>query len=336
MKYIICEQPGEFKNGEKPFPEPKEGEVLVKIKHLGVCGTDLHAFAGNQAYFTYPRILGHEIAAEIFDPNGHEKFSAGDKVAVIPYLHCGQCMACAVGRTNCCAQLKVLGVHVDGAMQEVLALPAEVLIHTPELSWEKMAVIEPLSIAAHAIQRAGIKKGERVLVMGCGPIGLSIIFFAKLAGAEVTSLDINQWRLKLSIDEFGADHSIDASQFSGEPEAASAYFNQYHAVIDATGNKKAMEQGPAYLGHGGRYVLVGLYKNDLVFNHPALHAKETTLMCSRNATVTDFQFVIQTLAKNLFPVSSYITHKVLFEDTIKHFPDWTSPENNVIKAMIKF
>ncbi|MEX2567974.1 MAG: zinc-binding alcohol dehydrogenase family protein [Cyclobacteriaceae bacterium] len=336
MKYIVCENPGNFRAGEKPAPEPKKGEILVQIKYLGVCGTDLHAFSGNQAYFTYPRILGHEIAAEILDPNGHHDFIKGDKVVVIPYLHCGKCMACRVGKTNCCEQLKVLGVHTDGAMQGKMALPSSILLPTPDLEWQETATIEPLAVAAHAVQRANIKKGGKVLVMGCGPIGLALIVFARLAGAEVTALDINPWRLDLAQNDFGAKHQINANLLANDAALAKPHLNHYHTVFDATGNKKAMELGPAYMGHGGRYVLVGLYKSDLVFNHPAIHAKETAIICSRNATKKDFQMVIQTLSDKLFPTESYITHQVNFGDIISQFPNWNKPENNVVKAMITF
>ncbi|EPR67581.1 zinc-binding alcohol dehydrogenase family protein [Cyclobacterium qasimii] len=335
MKVISCERPGLFSNKETEIPQAIEGEVLVNIKKLGVCGTDLHAFAGNQAFFTYPRILGHEIAAQVAQPNG-SLFGEGEPVVVIPYLHCGQCSACKAGKTNCCEKLKVLGVHTDGAMQEYMALPESILIPTPQLSWDEMAIVEPLSVAAHSVRRAGIQKGDQVLVMGCGPIGLAIMVFAKLAGAEVTALDINPWRLNLAKNEFKASHKINAKEVEADSRLKEKYKNSFDAVFDATGNKSAMEAGPYYVGHGGKYVLVGLYKDQLSFHHPSIHAKELTLLCSRNATKDDFLYVISTLENKSFPTNSYTTNKFDFSETKEKFPELTHPESQVIKALIEF
>lgn len=333
MKVISCDHPGLFVYKEAKIPQPQKGEVLVSIRKLGVCGTDLHAFAGNQAFFTYPRILGHEIAAQVEEPNG-SALQPNDPVVVIPYLHCGHCSACSSGKTNCCEKLKVLGVHTDGAMQEYMALPASILIPTPQLSWDEMAIVEPLSVAAHSVRRAGLKKGDKVLVMGCGPIGLAIMVFAQLAGAEVTALDINSWRLGLAQNEFKAKHTVNAKEM--DASLKEQYKNGFTAVFDATGNKTAMESGPYYVAHGGKYILVGLFKDQLSFHHPSIHAKELTLLCSRNATKEDFIYVIQTLENKKFPTHSYTTDKFLFSQTKEKFPHLTNTENQVIKALIEY
>jgi len=263
MKVISCERPRLFVNKETEIPQAKKGEALVSIKKLGVCGTDLHAFAGNQAFFTYPRILGHEIAAKVAQTNG-TSFKQDEPVVVIPYLHCGQCSACKSGKTNCCEKLKVLGVHTDGAMQEYMALPESILIPTPNLSWNEMAIVEPLSVATHAVKRAAIKPGERVMVMGCGPIGLAIMVFAQLAGAVITALDINPQRLNLAKNHFKASQIIDGKELGSNPGLKEKYKNDFDSVFDATGNKSAMESGPDYVSHGGKYILVGLFKDQFL------------------------------------------------------------------------
>lgn len=335
MKIISCERPGLFEHKETEVPQAKEGEALVRIQQLGVCGTDLHAYAGNQAFFNYPRILGHEIAAKVENANG-TSLKKGDPVVVIPYLHCGDCDACMAGKTNCCVQLKVLGVHTDGAMQEYMALPESILIPTPHLTWDEMAIVEPLSVAAHAVKRAQIKKGDSVLVMGCGPIGLAIMVFAALAGAKVTALDINPWRLGLAKESFKASHSINALEIQKEPSLKEKYKNQFDVVFDATGNKAAMESGPYYATHGGSFILVGLFKDQLSFHHPSIHAKELSLLCSRNATKKDFLYVINTLETKQFPTAQYTTNKFGFSQTKEKFPELTQPDNHVVKALIKF
>ena len=333
MKYIVCETPGKLTLNTAEIPSPATDEVLVKIRRIGICGTDLHAFAGNQAFFSYPRILGHELAGEIYDSNGHSEFNSGDKVAIIPYINCGNCLACRAGKTNCCASLKVLGVHTDGGMQEVIAVSSRLLIPAPNLSWEEIAIIEPLCIAAHAVKRAQISPGQRALVIGCGPIGLAIIKFAKLAGATVIAMDLNEQRLQVASEDFGADHIIQAGPSAKNEVNTLTKSDLCDVVFDATGNKAALEAGVDFMGHGGKYLLVGLYKDFLSFHHPSLHAKETSVLCSRNATRGDFLFVMDTLAKKLFPTAAYVTHQVPFEQLIDDFSSWTDPANQVIKAM---
>nr|MBI1231702.1 alcohol dehydrogenase catalytic domain-containing protein [Cytophagales bacterium] len=333
MKYIVCETPGDLQLRSREIPTAAADEVLVKIRKIGICGTDLHAYAGNQAFFSYPRILGHELAGEIYDANGHSTLTPGERVAIIPYINCGNCIACRAGKTNCCATLKVLGVHIDGGMQEIISIPARLLIPTPDLSWEEIAIIEPLCIAAHAVKRAQVSKGQKVLVMGCGPIGLAIVLFAKLQGAEVIASDINQTRLDVAATHFGAAHVFLANKELKKAVAAVTQNELCEVVFDATGNKTALESGVDYMSHSGRYLLVGLYKDYLSFHHPSLHAKEASILSSRNATKADFLYVIDTLKNKQFPVANYVTHQVPFEEMIGSFASWIDPANQVIKAM---
>jgi 2-desacetyl-2-hydroxyethyl bacteriochlorophyllide A dehydrogenase len=334
MKYVVCETPGKMQLKIGDIPSPALDEVLVKIRRVGICGTDLHAYAGNQAFFSYPRILGHELAGEIYDPNGHDEFSKGESVAIIPYINCGNCVACRAGKTNCCASLKVLGVHVDGGMQEIISVPSRLLIATPTLSWEEIAIIEPLCIAAHAVKRAEINHGQQVLVIGCGPIGLAISIFSKLQGANVIVMDINKQRLEVAASHFGADYIILADEKSKDTVNTLTKSDLCDVVLDATGNKSALEAGVEYMAHGGKYLLVGLYKEFLSFHHPSLHAKEASILCSRNATKADFLFVIDALSKKQFPTEAYVTHQVSLEQMIGDFKTWTNPASQVIKAMV--
>ena len=337
MKYIVCEKPGSFALLEKAEPGPKAGEVLVKIKKVGICGTDLHAYAGNQAFFTYPRILGHELAAEVLETGGDDHgMAVGDKVVIMPYLSCGKCVACRQGKTNCCSRLEVLGVHTDGGMQEIVSLPAEILIPAPELTMEEMAIVEPLSIGDHAIRRAQLVPGETIVVIGCGPIGLGIMKLAQLAGSRVIAIDVNDSRLEYAKTKIGVDLTVNASGDAVAEVKELTNGDLATAVFDATGHKGALESGIDYMAHGGRYILVGLSKADLSFNHPTIHAKETTIMCSRNATMEDFKHVISVLKTGGFPTGSFVTHRVGFTEMIDRFDSWTNPDSGVIKAMVDF
>ncbi len=335
MKYIVCEQPGEFLLKEKEVPVRKKGEALLKVKKVGICGTDLHAYSGNQAFFTYPRILGHELASEIVEIDKNKAgLKAGDKVVIMPYISCGTCIACRNGKTNCCTNISVLGVHSDGGMQEYITVRQDLLLPANNLTYDQMAIVEPLAIGAHAIRRAAVTQGEFVVIVGCGPIGIGMIKLAQIAGAKVIALDVNNDRLAYAKNEIGADYIINVSDNPQDKIAKITNNDMATAVFDATGFKGALEVGTDYMAHGGRYVLVGLSKGELVFTHPKIHAKETTLMCSRNATKEDFEHVINVL--NQFPTDSFITHNVPFTEMIANFDSWTKPETGVIKATVDF
>lgn len=335
MKYIVCEKPGDFLLKEKSAPIRKKGEALLKVNKVGICGTDLHAYMGNQAFFTYPRILGHELATRVIeiDANG-QGIKAGDKVVVMPYISCKKCIACKNGKTNCCTDIRVLGVHTDGGMQEKIVVPQDLLISANNLTDDQMAIVEPLAIGAHALRRAGVKTGEVIVIIGCGPIGIGILKQAQLLGAKTIALDVDKGRLQYARDLIGVDHVVNVANEPLLQIQEITNGDLASVVFDATGNKKALETAPDYMAHGGRYVLVGLSKGDITYNHPAIHAKEMTLMCSRNATLEDFKRVIEILPE--FPTDKFITHSVHFSEMINHFDTWTNPESGVIKATVEF
>lgn len=337
MKYIICKEPGKLELKEKSPPVKGEGEALVKIKKVGICGTDLHAYAGKQSYFTYPRILGHELAGEILEINSNKQnMIAGDKVLISPYISCGNCIACANGKTNCCVSLELLGIHVDGGMQELIKVPIQLLYPANNLSFNEIAIIEPLAIGAHAIRRSKIKLDDVVVVTGCGPIGIGIIKFAQISGATVIAMDINQKRLNYVKKVLNVDFIVNATQNPIKDIENITQGNMASIVFDATGHKGSMEMGPRYMAHGGKLVLVGHTKGQLAFQNPYIHAKEITLLSSRNATTEDLKYVMKILSKGMFPTESYITHNVDFKEMISNFVGWLDPNNNVIKATVDF
>ncbi|MEM1136635.1 MAG: zinc-binding alcohol dehydrogenase family protein [Bacteroidota bacterium] len=334
MKYIVCEQPEKFVLNSKEAPNPIKGNATLAVKRVGICGTDLHAFKGNQPFFTYPRILGHELAAEVTAIEDNEQgISVDDKVVIMPYINCQKCDACLDGKSNCCENIEVFGVHTDGGMQEIISLPTRLLLPANNLSLDEIALVEPLAIGAHAIRRAAIKENETIIVIGCGPIGIGILELCKYLGAKTIAIDVNEHRLNLVEDEFGVDHIVNATK---NPEKAILEITEgklAKTVIDATGNKRAIESGTNYMKYGGKYVLVGLFKGDLTFTHPKIHAKETTLLCSRNATLEDFKFVMKVLSEGKFNTASYITSKVPFENILSDFDHWTSSASKEIKVL---
>lgn len=335
MRYIVCEKPGEFLLKEKDAPQRKENEALLQVNKVGICGTDLHAYSGNQAFFTYPRILGHELATEVLEIGENSRgIKAGDKVVIMPYISCGTCIACINGKTNCCTDISVLGIHIDGGMQEQITVPSNILLPANNLSNNQMAIVEPLAIGAHAVRRAALKTGEFVVVVGCGPIGIGIMKLAQIAGAKVIALDMNQQRLEYAKEKIGVDYIVNVANNPVTKISEITNGDMCTAVFDASGHKGALEAGPSYMAHGGRFVLVGLSKGELIYNHPAIHAKEMTLMCSRNATTEDFEHVIDVLDQ--FPTESFITHNVPYTEMIANFDSWLNPETGVIKATVDF
>lgn len=336
MKALVCTTPHQLEYTVAPMPVAGDGETLLKIERIGICGTDLHAFEGTQPYFNYPRILGHELAATIVNTSANG-FSIGDAVTIIPYMHCGSCIACKTGKHNCCVNMQVFGVHIDGGMREFVTVPDTALVKSGGLNLDELALVEPLAIGAHAVKRANIAANEFVLVMGAGPIGIGIAAFATIAGAQVIMVDINENRLDFCKNLLGIEHTIN-SLTQNVVDACNLIANNDMptVVMDATGNLNAINNAFAYLAHGGRYVLVGLQKEYISFSHPEFHKREATLMSSRNANTQDFNYVIDCIQKGLVKPSSLITHKVSFTEVTDHFESWLNPATGVVKAMIVF
>lgn len=334
MKTLVCVTPGLFEYRQADMPVLQPGQSMIKIKRIGICGTDLHAYEGTQPYFNYPRILGHELAAEYIDGDA-EGFKRGDLLTVIPYLYCGKCIACRNGKTNCCTDIKVCGVHDDGGMREYFVVPSYSLLQGNGLTLDELALAEPLAIGAHGIRRAAVKKGEFVLVIGAGPIGLGLMEFARIAGANVIAMDINPQRLLFCKEKLNIQFVINSKE-ENPARLLKEITNgdMPTVVIDATGNLNAINTSFQYMAHGGRYVLVGLQKENISFSHPEFHKREGTLMSSRNATKEDFNHVMDCMKKELINPATYITHRVSFDKVKDEFAGWLNPENGVIKAMV--
>jgi threonine dehydrogenase-like Zn-dependent dehydrogenase len=220
-------------------------------------------------------------------------------------------------------------------MSEYVVVPSYSLLHGEGLSFDELALVEPLAIGAHGIRRAGVKEGEFVLVIGAGPIGLGTLEFARIAGAKVIALDVNDTRLDFCRDKLGVNYTVNPlTENAKEKLLEITNGDMPTVVIDATGNLNAINNGINYLAHGGRYVLIGLQKEPFSFSHPEFHKRESTLMSSRNATIEDFEHVISSMKNKLVNPQTYITHRVGFDAVKDEFASWLDPKNGVIKAMI--
>ena len=340
MKAIVLEQPGELKLRDVAAPGAAgPDQALVRVKRVGICGTDLHAFGGSQNFFSYPRVMGHELAVEVIDigaTDANLAYEVGDLCCVIPYLNCGACIACRRGKSNCCAQMQVLGVHIDGGMREQFSVPVDKLLKADGVPLEQLALVEMLCIGAHAAKRARIHIGENALVIGAGPIGLATAQFAKIAGAEVMMMEVNQRRLDFCEEVLGIDKRIDARGDAIGQVKDLLGGELPTLVFDCTGSAKSMHAAFEYAAHGGSLVLVGHITSDITFSDPHFHSHELTLLASRNSTPEDFAWVIECLRAGAINLDPWITHRATPERIVAEFPRWVDPEAGVIKAMLSF
>lgn len=339
MKAIQLEKPQQFRHLDVDEPSaPAPGEALVRVHRIGICGTDYGGFLGKMPFFSYPRIPGHELGVEVLAVgDGVTNVRPGDRCAVEPYINCQTCYACQRGFTNCCENHRTLGVMMDGGMCERMLLPARKLHVSKTLTFDQLALVETLAIGCHAVDRGNPQPGEHVLVIGAGPIGLSVIEFARLSGAKTIVLDMNEARLEFCRTQMGVDHTIavrgdgselaDLEQFTGGRLA--------DLVVDATGSNKSMSAALGYCAFAGRLVYVGITQQELSFLHaPVMHRRELTLLASRNALSRDFARIIQLIEEGRIDTRPWITHQASFETMIETFPTWLKPESGVIKAVV--
>ncbi|OLQ89785.1 galactonate oxidoreductase [Vibrio ponticus] len=338
MKSLICEKPYQLNYVEQEKPAVRTDELLIKVNAVGICGTDIHAYTGNQPFFSYPRILGHELCGTVCElgRDVDQDFVVGDKVALIPYVACFECASCKSGKTNCCENISVIGVHQDGGFCEYLAVPQTNVLKVNGVDSATAALIEPFAISAHSVRRADIKEDEAVLVVGAGPIGLGAAAIAKADGANVIVADTQAERRLHAEQELGLPtlnpldedfHQVLTQAFNG---------SLAQTVIDATGNPHAMNGAVNHIRHGGKIVFVGLFKGNLEISDPDFHKKETTLMGSRNATMEDFSKVQQLMEKGLLSASMMLTHTFDF-DTLGHdYEEAVVNNKELLKGLIEF
>jgi alcohol dehydrogenase len=337
MKAIVLQQPGRFERIEiEEPPTPGPGEVMVRVHRVGICGTDLSGFLGKMPFLSYPRILGHELGVEVVAAGqGVSNVKPGDRCSVEPYMNCGLCHACKKGASNCCANLKVLGVMTDGGLRDRFVLRADKLHPSAKLSFDQLALVETLAIGCHAVNRPALVAGENCLIIGAGPIGLSAIVFAKLTGARVIVLDMSQHRLDFCKQIMGVDETILLSDEVEQDLRRATDGNLPDVVIDATGSNVSMSNAFGYVAPTGRLVYVGITTKEVTFKHPVFHRPEGTLLCSRNALPGDFSHIIGLIAEKKIDTQPWITHRCAFEAMPGEFASFTKPETGVIKAVVE-
>ncbi len=337
MKAISLDAPKHFKRIEIDGPQkPAAADALVRVHRVGICGTDISGYLGKMPFFSYPRIPGHELGVEVLEVGaGVANVKPGDHCSVEPYINCQTCYACKRGHTNCCEKHQTLGVHCDGGLRPQFLVPARKLHISRKLTFEQLALVETLAIGCHAVNRAALKSDESCLIIGAGPIGLATLEFAKLTGATVIMLDVNQQRLDFCRTIMGVEHTIKMSENLERDLRAVTDGHLPDVVIDATGSSASMCNAFGLITHAGRLVFVGITTDEVKFRHPMFHKPEGTLLCSRNALAADFSRIIQLIEEGRIDTGPWITHRTSFEDLIDVFDSYTRPETGVIKAIVE-
>lgn len=336
MKAVLCLEPGRLEIVDRaPAETVPDGWVRLAVSHVGICGTDYHIFAGKHPFLEYPRVMGHEISATVIAGGRDTAIAPGTPVVVNPYLSCGTCVACRKGKPNCCTDIKVLGVHTDGAFCEEIVVPEGNLYPAHGLSLEAAATVEFLAIGAHAVRRARADAGSRALVIGAGPIGLGTAIFSRIAGHQVTLADTSVERLNVASERFGFANGIVADADVSARIAEATGGEGFDVVFDATGHAGSMQAAFSYVAHGGALVFVSVVKDEIRFSDPEFHKREMTLIGSRNATREDFDHVVASIAAGLVPVEALITHRTTLDGAVADLPRWAEEKSGLVKAVIK-
>ena len=338
MKAIRLEKPEHFAavNIDEPG-KPGEGEALVEVHRVGICGTDVSGYLGKMPFFTYPVIPGHELGVQVLEVGeGVGNVQKGDYCSIEPYMNCGECYACKKGATNCCESLEVIGVHKNGGMCERFILPARKLHPSTKMTMEQLALVETLAIGCNCVNRSASKEGDKALVIGAGPIGMAAIEFLKVAKTEITVMDMNEKRLEFCKEKLGVDHTVifknDDTEVDRLREVNGGDLPV--TVIDATGSHISMSNAFQYVSFTGQVLYVGITTQELSFKHVSIHRPELTIKASRNAVPADFTRIISLIEEGVINTDPWLSHQASYDDFIGEFTNWLKPETGVIKAVL--
>lgn len=338
MKAVYIEKPWSVEEKEIEKPRVKENEALLKIYAAGICGSDIGAFRGTNGLVSYPRVIGHELAGEILSiPEDNPKgLKVGDHVVVDPYLYCGRCYPCSIGRTNCCTDLKVLGVHIDGGMSEYFAHPANMLIKVPEdMPWDILPMAEPLTIALHGLHRLQLKAGEHIAINGAGTIGLMAALTAIHYGAEPILIDLVEERLAFA-KKLGVKYVINLKT-DNLLEKISEYTNGRMAecVMEASGANAAIRSTLDMVSHAGRIIFTGWPKKETLLPTDLITKKEIDIRGARTSA-GEFEEAVDLIYYNKVPIRALLTKVVSVDETPETLRDIEKNPGNYLKVNVLF
>ncbi len=334
MRAVKFPEPWKVECIDIPEPVAKEGEALIKVRSAGICGSDIGAFRGTNPLVSYPRVIGHEVAGEILsipedNPRG---LKVGDHVIVDPYLYCGECYPCSIGRTNCCTSLHVLGVHVEGGMCETFAHPADMLWKLPDdMPWDIAPMAEPLTIALHGIHRGGLKAGEHVSIIGAGPIGLLAAMSAIAYGAEPILIDLVDERLEMA-KELGVKYVINSGKEDLVAKVAEYTDGRMaELVMECSGANPAVRSTLDIVANAGRITLTGWPKKETPLPTDAITRKEVDIRGARTSA-REFEEAIELIHSGKVNVRALLTKVVSIADAPAAIMDIEKNPGNYMKV----
>ena len=348
MKAIYINSPGQIEIRDMEIPVRKPGEALLKLLYGGICGSDLGSYRGTFAYFSYPRIPGHEFSAEIVSiPENDKGLKAGDIVTCNPYFNCGTCYSCARGIVNACMDNQTMGCQRDGAFSEYITMPLERIYDGKGLDPKTLAAIEPFCISYHGVHRAGIQKGDKVLVIGAGTIGVLAACAAKALGGEVYLCDVAPDKLRYAMDTFGFagtilnDHPQALQKAVEEITGATTIGGStaglgFDVCIEAVGLPETFQNCIDAAAFGGKVVLIGIGKQNLDFNFTMIQKKELQIFGSRNAHKQDFLDLIDLVKAGRVDLEKIITNLYPMDAICQAFADFDQHGASMLKVMIDF
>ncbi|WP_302325918.1 zinc-binding alcohol dehydrogenase family protein [Enterocloster lavalensis] len=338
MKAVFIENPGKAVIRDIPRPARKPGEALLKLLYGGICGSDLGSYRGTFAYFSYPRTPGHEFSAEIVEIDENDRgLKPGMVVVCNPYFNCGECYSCKHGLVNACMSNQTMGVQREGAFSEYITMPLERIYDGKGLEPMVLAIIEPLCISYHGVKRAGVKGGDKALIVGAGTIGILAAVAAKQKGAEVYIADVS--RVKL---DYAREFGVDGVVLADGPEAYERAMkeitggNGFDVTIEAVGLPSTFQNCIDAAAFGGRMVLIGVGKENLDFNFTMIQKKELNVFGSRNALKPDFLELIDLVKEGKIPLKKIITDVYKFDQAPRAFQELNENAGRMLKVMIDF
>lgn len=337
MRALYIQKPLEAHVGEKEEPALADGQVLLRVRFVGMCGSDLSSFRGKNPLVSYPRIPGHEIAATIEAPGPGvpERFQAGMAVTLSPYTSCGICASCRRKRPNACKNNQTLGVQRDGAMTEYLSVPHEKLIVAESLQLRDLSLVEPLTVGYHAARRGRVAAGEQVVVLGCGAVGLGAIAAASFHGAAVIAVDVDERKLELA-KRAGANAGINSkSQPVAERVSGLTDGLGPDVVIEAIGTPETFRLAVDLVAFTGRVVYVGYAKDEVQYDSRLFVQKELDILGSRNALPEDFEGVIRMLSETEFPLQEMVSRVVQLDAVPQALQDWYAAPASISKILVE-
>lgn len=334
MKALVMHQPGDVRVETVPEPIRRPGEALLRVRRVGLCGTDLNSFRGRNPLISFPRIPGHEIAATIVDAGETlSSFTSGMNVTLSPYSCCGHCPACRHGRANACQTNQTLGVQRDGALAEYISVPLEKL-YAAKLDLRELCLVEPLTVGHHAVARARVTNADTVAILGCGGVGLGAVAASAFRGATTIAIDVDDTKLAIARDA-GAAHTIhsrrqDLSSAVAELTAGAGP----SVVIEAIGLPETFRAAVDLVAFTGRVVYIGYAKEPVTFDTRLFVQKELDILGTRNAQPEDFRQVIQMLEKHRFPVDAAVCTVAPLEEAPRLLAAWSAHPTEFTKIMI--